>query len=407
MKLFDWQYKVFMQSQAKYNIVPAGRRTGKTQGGVFGSIIAATNGDPILWVDTVNGNIDRYIERYFKPICKESGIRHRWEAQRRVFRVENGYIDMRSADRPETIEGFGYKKIFLNEAGIILNNEYLYTNSILPMLLDYEGSQLYAFGTPKGQMNKHGEPHRFYELWKNVLAEKDKADPYYFGMQLSSYSNPVLRASEIAEMEEEIRKISAEAVRQELYAEFVEQSEDLLFNADEFSYFSAEDFNAEHTVSIIGAIDVADEGTDSLSFPIAHVVGGRIFITDWYFTKDNTEITIPNCCALTMANNLSFLSVETNNHGSVFIKELYKGIRKTRIIGVNQKSNKHERIINMAHFIRTRVVFRSDYKTGSDYDKAMKEMLSYKKNGKAKHDDAPDSVALLCATIMDLFPHLF
>jgi len=48
-------------------------------------------------------------------------------------------------------------------------------------------------------------------------------------------------------------------------------------------------------------------------------------------------------------------------------------------------------------------VFRDDYEIGSDYDKAMKQLFHYTKDGKALHDDAPDSVALLVSLARDLY----
>ncbi len=407
MKLFSWQLSVFIESKAKYNIIAAGRRTGKTMGASYASIIDATQGEVVLWVDTVNGNIDRYVERYFLPACKGEKLSHRWNAQKKVLRIEDSYIDFRSADRPETIEGFGYSKIYLNEAGIILNNEYLYTNTILPMLLDFEGSQLYAFGTPKGRVNKFGEPHRFWELYQNGLAERGKDTPLYVSHQFSTYSNPMLLPSDIEEMEIEMGKLSKEAVLQEIYAEFVEQSEELLFTQGDMSFFSRETLRVDVVDGRFGAIDVADEGTDALSFPFGYVIGSKIFIVDWYFTKDNTEITLPVCSALTRDHELDFLAVETNNHGSIFFKQIFREITKTKLIGVHQKQNKHSRIVNMAHFIRTHFVFRSDVEVGSDYDKAMKELYTYRKDGKSPHDDAPDSLALLSALVQDLFGHKF
>lgn len=407
MKLFSWQLSVFIQSTAKYNIIAAGRRSGKTMGAAYASIIDATQGEVVLWVDTVNGNIDRYVERYFLPACKNAKLKYRWNAQKKVMHIEDSYIDFRSADRPETIEGFGYSKIYLNEAGIILNNEYLYTHSILPMLLDFEGSQLYAFGTPKGRVNKYGEPHRFWELYQNGIAERGKEVPIYVSHQFSTHSNPTLLPSDIEELEKEMAKISKEAVLQEIYAEFVEQSEELLFTQGDLSYFSRESLRDDVVDGKFGAIDVADEGTDALSFPIGYVIGSKIFIVDWYFSKDNTEITLPVCSALTRDHSLDFLAVETNNHGSIFFKQIFREITKTKLIGVHQKQNKHSRIVNMAHFIRTHFVFRDDFAVGSDYDKAMKELLTYRKDGKNRHDDAPDSLALLSALVQDLFGHKF
>jgi predicted phage terminase large subunit-like protein len=407
MKLFDWQYEVFLNSKAKYNSIAAGRRTGKTQGASMSASINATQGDVVLWVDTVNGNIDRYVERYFLPLLRGEKVSHTWNAQKKVLHIEDSYIDFRSADRPETIEGFGYNKIYLNEAGIILNNEYLFTNSILPMLLDYEDSQLFAFGTPKGQVNKHGDPHRFYMLFQNGIAERGKENPMYVSHQFSSYSNPILSPKDIKEMEEEISKMSPEAVQQEIYAQFVEQSEDRMFNSSEMNFFKMSSIREDLVLHKIGAIDVADEGTDSLSYVIGYVMGKKVYIVDWYFTQDNTEVTIPVVSMLTRQHRLQHLAVETNNHGSMFFKQIYRNITQTQLIGVHQKQNKHSRIVQMAYFIRQNFVFRNDYAAGSNYDIAMKELYAYTKNGKAKHDDAPDSLALLCAMVQDLFPYLW
>ena len=404
MKLLRWQVESFLKTKIKFNIIPAGRRTGKTQGAERSAVISAAKGDKCLWVDTINSNIDRYYERYFLADLKNEGLKYIWNQQKKILKIELGYIDFRSADRPESIEGFGYDKIYLNEAGIILNNDYLYTNSILPMLMDYKNSQLFAFGTPKGKINKKGEEHRFWSLWKKVLEE----DPSYTGQQLSSYSNTLLSVSNIQELESEIRKLSEEAVEQEVYGQFVDASEDKVFNHNDFEYFQGNDFDENRIEGRIGAIDVADEGMDFLSFPMGYVIGSKIYVTDWLFTRENTEYTIPESTRLIKNNSLNFCAIETNNHGSLFLKDVQKNITsQTRLIPVFQKSNKHSRIIQKAHFVRTHFVFRNDYLAGSDYDKAMKQLFSYTKDGKAKHDDAPDSITLLACVADDFYKRNF
>lgn len=403
IKLFRWQLDVFLKSTAKFNVIPAGRRTGKTQGAERAAIINTARGDKLLWVDTINSNIDRYFERYFLPDLKNNDIPYDWNVQKKILKINSGYIDFRSADRPESIEGFGYDKIYLNEAGIILNNDSLYINSVLPMLMDYENSQLFAFGTPKGKVNKRGEEHKFWMLWQKVLNK----DPNYAGQQFSSYDNPILTKQSITELEEEISKLSSEAVQQEIYGKFVDASEDKVFNYSDLSFFTMEEINTENIINRIGAIDVADEGLDYLSFPIGYLIADKLYITDWLFTRDNTEYTIPMSSELTKAHKLNHLAIETNNHGSVFLKQVRQEITSTGIIPVFQKQNKHGRIIQNSHFIRTHCVFRSDYEVGSDYDKAMKQLLSYTKDGKAIHDDAPDSMALISSLVRDLHQDKF
>lgn len=176
-----------------------------------------------------------------------------------------------------------------------------------------------------------------------------------------------------------------------------------LFKHSELDRFKLYELNTENTEGKIGAIDVADEGTDSLSYPVGYVIGEKIYVTDWLFTTENTEYTIPESTAQTRRHRLDYLAIETNNHGSLFYKQVNNEISGTGLIGVHQSSNKHSRIIQNAHFIRTYFVFRDDYEAGSDYDLAMKELFAYLKNGEADHDDAPDSLALLAALARDLY----
>lgn len=217
----DSQQEIFfpsIPSTAKFTIVPKGRRFGATKGSSNAIMEWGIEGiSPMLWVDTINGNIDRYYERYYLPELKDSGLKFDFNYNKKQLRLMNSIVDFRSADSPESIEGFGYKKIILNEAGIILKDNYLYTNTILPMLIDYPDSQLYAIGTPKGKFKKDGTEHIFYQLSKKTGKE-------YRHLHFSSYDNPLLIADEIRLLENEIALLDPNMVRQEIYGEFVDMS---------------------------------------------------------------------------------------------------------------------------------------------------------------------------------------
>lgn len=202
---------------ARFILVPAGRRFGKTKGVANAAIEWLAEGKKILWGDTISGNIDRYVERYFKP---EITFPYSYSGLKKVLAcdISGGYIDFRSADRPENWEGFGYDVIILNEAGIILKNEYLFTNSVMPMLMDSPGSKLFAVGTPKGKKVKGEREHRYYSMYRRALS----GDPLYQAFKYSSYDNPFLSKDDIKELEGEIRLMNPSMVQQEIYAEFVD-----------------------------------------------------------------------------------------------------------------------------------------------------------------------------------------
>lgn len=212
----------------------------------------------MMWGDTVSGNIDRYVERYFQPILKHLPLNiWNWNSTKRVMKIGRATIDFRSADRPENWEGFGYHLIFLNEAGIILQDPYLYDNAVLPMLMDFPNAKLIAAGTPKGKKAKNGQ-HKFFQLWEN--GTRDKVN--YRLLRYSSYDNPFIAKSEIDLLasiyDEQNRK-------QEIFGEFIDMTEKAFlyaFNKDKHTGPTVQanpflpllvsfDFNVEPMTAII------------------------------------------------------------------------------------------------------------------------------------------------------------
>lgn len=187
--------------------------------------------------------------------------------------------------------------------------------------------------------------------------------------------------------------------------------EGALFNKSEFDFFKLDDLNTQNTEAVVSAIDVADEGTDSLSMPIARVIGDKIYIVDWVHSKENTEYTRPLCASKTKEHKISHLAIETNGIGSTFYKQIMNEVKSgTALFPINQTTKKHERIVEKAHFLRNHVIFRSDYEYGSEYDLAMREFFQYMKSKKENnniHDDAPDAITLLASVIMDLFAYKY
>jgi predicted phage terminase large subunit-like protein len=217
-RLTPVQKEIFFENQNyKYRIHPKGRRLGATQGGAIAHIIYMLEGKKCLWGDTINANIDRYVERYFIPEMQKAGLKQdqdfKWRPQKKILYLRDGYVDFRSADNPTTWEGMGYDTVFLNEAGIILDDPYLYYNAVLPMMIDKSDSSLIAAGTPK---LSQGIGLLFEELWLKVQA----GEPGFYGKryETSVINNPYLDEESIRTLEAEI---SPAERPQELGGEFI------------------------------------------------------------------------------------------------------------------------------------------------------------------------------------------
>lgn len=211
----------FPDSPANRIVIPKGRRFGATRGASHACIEWLIEGMPILWGDTIHGNIDKYVDRYFRPALKKNNIDVDWNSQKKVMKLGDGWIDFQSAQHPENWEGQGYRRIVLNEAGIILADRYLYANAVLPMLIDFPDAVLYAMGVPKGMELSDGTEHPFYTLWKEV----EGGNPQYRGQQYSSYDNPILNPASILELEKEIAAMDPQQVEQEIYGRFIRMAQ--------------------------------------------------------------------------------------------------------------------------------------------------------------------------------------
>lgn len=298
----DYQLPLFFEwpEGIKYKVIPKGRRAGVTRGAANAFIEWLLDGETLLWGETTHGNIERYFERYFYPVLNSNKIIHKFDRQSKKLTIGKGYCDFRSADAPENWEGFGYHKIFLNEAGIILKNRSLYINSVLPMLLDFPNSKLIAAGVPKGKFLKEGPEHPFYTLAKRA----NSGHAAYQLTQLTSYSNPILSEKDIAELEEEIALFSAEQVRQEIYGEFIE--------TDALNPFATQ-FDPEFHVSEIAVHDPLKQLYISVDFNL-----NPFAVTFWHFWQeldgyhlhgiDEAEIANGNIEAMNDLINLKYSS---------------------------------------------------------------------------------------------------
>lgn len=234
------QERIFFESGARFKVIAKGRRFGLTRGFANYIIEQMLDGvSPILWVDTVYGNIERYVERYFIPTLK-SLPKNLWKyrSNRNDLRIGNSVCDFRSADNPENIEGFGYALIVINEAGIVLKNRNLWSESILPMTLDQKARVLIG-GTPKGKMVKRTkEKHLFYELFErgskfNVQSSMNDWEAFNF----SSYDNPLLDPKEIDEL---VKEISPALREQEIYGKFIDAETAGIIKHDWWRYYEDE-----------------------------------------------------------------------------------------------------------------------------------------------------------------------
>ena len=273
---------VIFNNPARVKIIPKGRRVGFTHGVANYCIDELFNGSKILWVDTISANIERYFDRYFMPTLRKLPPSiWKFKLFQKTLLLHKGFLDFRSADKPENIEGFAYDLIIINEAGIVLKNEYLWNNAILPMTLDYKARMIVG-GTPKGKRNKKlKKDHLFFELYKKANSDEY---PDWESFQLSSYDNPLINDSDIDEL---FKEIPPGLRDQEIYGKFIDESINKVFNTSWFKFYDEPPIRFDFVLDSWDTAFKKNEENDFSAKITIGVLNDRIYVLDYY--KDRLE----------------------------------------------------------------------------------------------------------------------
>jgi len=153
----------------------------------------------------------------------------------------------------------------------------------------------------------------------------------------------------------------------------------------------------------ISYIDVADEGKDYTAAAIAAIVGTRVYIVDYLFTRENTDIAIPLAASMLNKWRVAYCRVESNSMGAMFARHLQKQTT-TRILQVRNTQNKITRIIMQSAFILNNFEFVEV--PGTQCAQFIENIESFSKEGKNKNDDAPDTLAGLGMFIQSMFKNV-
>lgn len=206
----------------------------------------------------------------------------------------------------------------------------------------------------------------------------------------------------------EIRSELDESIWEAEYMQNPIEAKGLLFGKSELLHFKLDDIKGKKHEGVIAACDVADEGDDDFCAPFGKIFGEKIFITDVIFTKDAVEITEPRLAQIIIDTGCDQIRIESNNGGRIFGRNIRKIIaakkHKCEIQTRPTTTNKETRILMKSGWIKKHCVFleETEYEKGSDYDRFIKSLTSYKKEGGNRHDDAPDGMTILAEFVESL-----
>ena len=147
--------------------------------------------------------------------------------------------------------------------------------------------------------------------------------------------------------------------------------------------------------------DTADTGEDYLCAITAVKTNTSLYITDVVYTKEPQEITESLVAQLIINNNVNRAIIESNNGGRGFARSVQRILsdvnwRKTNITTYHQSANKKTRIQTKPSNVSLNCYFCKDLN-----NEFMLALRTYTREGKNKHDDAPDALTGLVEHFLD------
>lgn len=230
------------------------------------------------------------------------------------------------------------------------------------------------------------------------LAESDPGDYEYYELPgMTADGRSACEATVSTESVQQMKKEMPDFIFNAVIMQHPIERSGVLYPWTELRKFRMKDMEEQLTNAVCqGYVDTADSGEDSLCGVYARNVGERWYVTDVVFTTDDMTITRPRIVRTTIREKCRRLPIESNNGGRYYASTIRDDLRASGyfcpVVDISHTSNKETRILTMAPAVLEYFVFREDVEPGSDYERFLRELTSYLKQGRNKHDDAADGI---------------
>jgi len=375
-------------SEARWKILCAGRRFGKTRRGVQLCIETALAGGRAWWVAPTFAiarvgwrALEAAALSFPKEIEPKISI-----ANMEVTFPNGGFIACKSADNPQRLRGEGLDFIVIDEAAFVKPE--VWQEVLRPTLTERKGGALFI-STPLGIGNW------FYDLWEQADG-KDDWDRFHF----STVDNPSIDPEEVESAKEEVGSI---VFAQEYMAEFIEAGQGL-FKQEWFSYFDEmPDGNYvgggmnlnPRDMRHFGTLDVAvttESTSDYTVITSCAEANGKIYVEDVVRRKLESPDIIQEAKRIASQNNWTHICIENQGLSKPFIQEAGRsGLKVREISAVKDKITKSLPL--SARMESGDILFRKDAPWLADLER---ELLTFPVG---KNDDMVDALGLAASTL--------
>ena len=288
-------------SDARFKVLAAGRRFGKTRLGVNECLGIAANGGRAWWVSPSYKTSEVGWRPLKRIVAKIPGVETRL-VDKMVILPSGGSVSVRSADNPDSLRGEGLDYVVMDECAFM--HPETWVEVIRPSLSDREGKALFI-STPKGR-------NWFWSNYQHGLENNSE----WASWQFPTASNPYINPAEI----ESARKDLPEMIfRQEYLAEFIDDEGSVFRRVQEAIRCEKLD-EPEKDCQYIAGVDVA-ASVDFTVVTVIDVKSKNVIYID-RFNRVDYNVLEDRLFATYNRFGLSTMIIESNSIGQPVIDHM-------------------------------------------------------------------------------------
>jgi len=220
----------FVDSNAKFIVVKAGRRGGKTAGFAIRAVKRFLKGRRQIYAAPTARQVKRFwiiVCRALRPLI-DAGVLHKNETERLIeFPGTDISIQAQTAWNPNTLRGDWCHDLYLDEFQLM--NEATWDSAGAPLLADKNGDACFGFTPPSLRnegVTKADDPQHAAKFYERAKADKTGLFAVF---KFSSYENPHVSKEALTML---ARNMTALSYRIEILVEDVNQAPGALWNRD-------------------------------------------------------------------------------------------------------------------------------------------------------------------------------
>lgn len=202
-----------------------------------------------------------------------------------------------------------------------------------------------------------------------------------------------------------IKDVTDDVSWRAIYMQEPIEREGVLYHEDDLHYWDGK-LPEGRPDAIVAVCDSKGQGRDYVSAPCAYVYGESVYLKRVVFNNGLPDITKPMVAKMCFDEKVSRIDIEMNNGGEYYASDVGKQIDSlggyTSVRTFFTSTNKIAKIVTESDFVKKHFWFLNKELQDREYKEFMRNVFGFTITGKSKHDDAPDSLAMLSQLVKDL-----